>query len=231
MHDNPHSLHHVAAASAAADERAAFLQRTYSWLLAGIFSFAATLWAVASIPQAQELAINIYRGGPLLFIAILFGAGFVVHRVAEKSPINVVAYFAYTVLFGLLLAPPVLYYAATGANILTQAALVTTLVFSGLTAFVFLSGRDFSFLRGALAIGLFALIGVSIAGWLFGFNTGLWGSAAGVLLFSGYILYDTSRILRHYPTTAHIPAAIALFVSVILLFQNLLHLLGSLNND
>ena len=48
-----------------------------------------------------------------------------------------------------------------------------------------------------------------LAGWLFGFHLGLWFSVLGVLLFSGYVLYDTSRILHHYPTDAHVPAAIA----------------------
>ena len=76
-----------------------------------------------------------------------------------------------------------------------------------------------------------AMVGLLIAGFMFGFELGLWFSVLGVLLFSGLVLYDTSRILHHYPTTAHVPAAIQLFVALIMLFQYVLLLLLSLNRD
>jgi FtsH-binding integral membrane protein len=151
--------------------------------------------------------------------------------VARTHPINLIAYFAYAIFFGLVLAPLVLFAAETSPTVLTQASIVTLLVFSGLSAYVFVSGKDFSFLGGVLAIAALAMVGVLVAGLLFGFAIGLWFSVLGVLVFSGYILYDTSRILHHYPTDAHVPAAIELFVSLILLFQHVLNLLLSLNRD
>ncbi|MCC6673246.1 MAG: US12 family protein [Planctomycetes bacterium] len=216
------------AAEAPVAERAVFLQKTYALLLAGIFVFAGTLWAVPNVPVVGELAARLWsnRWIPLV---VLFGAAFLVHAVAEKRPINLVVYFAYAFLFGLILAPLVLITASGpgGAAVLTQASIVTAMVFTGLTGYVFLSKRDFSFLGGALAIGLFALIGIGLAGMIFGFEAGLWYSVAGVVLFSGYVLYDTSRILHHYPTTAHVSAAIVLFVDVVLLFKHLLILLSN----
>ncbi len=218
------------AALAAADARAAFLQRTYSLLLAGVFCFAATLWAAANVQAVTQLAVGLYKGGPLVCLLVLFGGGFAVRAVAQRHPINLVAYFAYTFLFGLLLAPLVLTVAAQAPEVLTQASIVTLLVFSGLTAYVFVSRKDFSFLGGALAIAAFGMLGLIVAGILFGFAPGLWFSVLGVLVFSGYILYDTSRILHHYPVNAHVAAAIELFVSLILLFQYILRLFLS-NRD
>src|SRR5690606_26522836 len=93
------------------------------------------------------------------------------------------------------------------------------------TIYVFASGKDFSFLGGALAIALFGLLALGIGGWLFGFELGVWYSIGGALLFSGYILYDTSRILLHYPPTAHVSAAIVLFTDVVILFKHVLMIL------
>jgi hypothetical protein len=45
------------------------------------------------------------------------------------------------------------------------------------------------------------------------------------------VLYDTSRVLHHYPTTAHVRAAIELFVSLIILFQYVVMMLVNLNRD
>lgn len=228
---NPYTHAIASAARAPAEARAAFLQRTYQLLLAGVASFAATIWAAGNWEPLTNVMIGLYRGGPLLFMVIILGAGFGVRMVAYRSPINVVAYFAFTVLFGLLLAPMVLSIAATQHGVVTQAAMVTLLVFSGLTAYVFVSGKDFSFVGGALAIGLFAMIGIGLAGWLFGFHVGLWYSVAGVLLFSGYILYDTSRVLHHLPVNGHVAGAIELFTSIVLLFMHVLRLLSALNRD
>ena len=231
MNHNPYATESVAAISAAAEERATFLQRTYLMLLAGVGVFAGTIWAADNVPAIQNLAIGLWRTHPLLVVALLFGAGFGVRAVANKHPINLVAYFAYAFFFGLLLAPASLYAAEFAPDVLSQAVVVTLLVFSGLTAYVFVSGKDFSFLRGALAIAALLLFAVLIGGILFGYTMGLWMSVAFVALYAGFILYDTSRILHHYPTNAHVPAAIELFVSLIMLFQWILNLLLSMNDD
>ena len=228
---NPYATGGIPAAHAAAEARATFLQRTYSLLLAGVLCFTATLWATANIEPVRQMAIGLFSMNPILWIIVVLGAGFGVRAVANTYPINLVAYFAYTFLFGLILAPAVLFAADAMPSVLTQAALLTVPVFTGLTAYVFMTRKDFSFLGGFLWIGLMVMLGLGICGMIFGFSLGLWYSVAGVVLFSGYILYDTSRILHHYPPNAHVAAAIELFVSLILLFQHILHLLMSLNRD
>lgn len=228
---NPYAVHTIAAAADSADARATFLQKTYTLLMLGVAVFAGTLWASANVPAVQELAIGLYRMGWLVMMLILFGVFYGVRALATKYPINLVAYFGLAFFFGLLLAPMVLSVAAVKPDVLTQAVIVTLLVFSGLTAYVFVSGKDFSFMGGALSIGVMAMIGILLAGWLFGFDLGLWFGVLGVVVYAGFVLYDTSRVLHHYPVTAHVPAAIELFTSLVMLFQYVLYLLMSLNND
>lgn len=220
---NPYTLQHlVSAADAPVTERLAFLQRTYGLLLAGILCFAGTLWAAGNVESVSNLAAALWGTNRWLVIVLILGGSWAVHSLADKYPINLVAYFTYAFMFGLLLAPIVLYAAHSQPMVLAQASILTTFVFVGLTAYVFFTRKDFSFLGGALSIGLFAMIGIAIAGMIGGFQMGLWYSLFGVVLFSGYVLYDTSKVLHHYPTNRHVSAAIVLFVDVVLLFKYIL---------
>jgi FtsH-binding integral membrane protein len=226
---NPYAMNQaVPAAQAAVAERAAFLQRTYTWLLMGILGFCATMWSVETVPFMQQLSFSI-ASNPLIAIVLMIGGAWAVHAVAERAPINAFAFAAYVVLFGLLIGPWVMIAGSQGGSIVTQAAMITSVIFLGLTIYVFISGKDFSFLGGVLSIVLFAMLAIALCAWLFGLNVGVWFSILGAMLFSGYILYDTSRILLHYPTTAHVAAAAVLFVDVVLLFKYILMML--MNRD
>jgi FtsH-binding integral membrane protein len=108
----------------------------------------------------------------------------------------------------------------TPLPVIPAAAVTTLIMFAGMTAIVFLTKKDFSFLGsflGIAAIGAFALIVVSI---LFGAGglLGVWFCWAMVVLACGYILYYTSNILHQYRTDQYVAAALALFASVALLF-------------
>ncbi len=210
-------------------ERALFLQRTYSWLLGGIVLFAATLWASINVEGVREVMMAL-RVNIFLAFAIIIGISFAMRAVATKYPINALVYALTTVVYGLLIGP--LVYMATQTpgleGTVEAASMMTALVFLGLTLYVFMSGKDFSFLGGALTIAVVALIAVGLAGWLLdGFHFGIYYSAAAVIVFAGFILYDTSNILRHYPTNMHIAAAATLFIDVVIMFKHILFLLIS----
>lgn len=111
-----------------------------------------------------------------------------------------------------------------------QAGIVTLAVFAGLTAAVFVTGKDFSFLGPILMVGSFIALGVILAAVLFGFSLGLVFCAAMVALFAGYVIYDTSNILHHYGTSEYVAASMALFGSVAMLFYYILMLLMSVRN-
>jgi FtsH-binding integral membrane protein len=116
-------------------------------------------------------------------------------------------------------------------EILTQAIVITLAIFVGLTLVVFLTKKDFSFLRGALVIGSFAAFGFILAGALFGFSLGALFSLFMVLLMAGYILYETSVIMKDFPPTMYVAAAMMLFSTVVTLFWYVLELVMSANRD
>ena len=112
-----------------------------------------------------------------------------------------------------------------------MAAMITTLVFAGLTAFVFVTGADMSGWGKYLALGGMIAMGAIAAGIICGFSLGLWFSALMVALASAYILYDTSNILHHYDTRQHVAASLALFASVVLLFWYVLRIMMMFASD
>lgn len=115
-------------------------------------------------------------------------------------------------------------------SILMQAVVITLAIFIGLTLVVFITKKDFSFLRGALVICSFAAIGLVLASILFGFSMGALFSAFIVLLMAGYILYETSVILTRFPPTMHVLAALVLFTTIATLFRAILNILISLRD-
>jgi FtsH-binding integral membrane protein len=115
---------------------------------------------------------------------------------------------------------PLLYIAVyySSPDVLPTAAFITGALFVGLTATVFMTKKDFSFLGSILTIGGFVALGLIVAGTIFGFTLGLAFSGGMILLAAGAILYDTSKIMRTYNTDNYVGASLALFASVALLF-------------
>ena len=113
-----------------------------------------------------------------------------------------------------------------GGGVIASAAVLTGLAFVGLTLIAWQTRKDFTFLGGLLRwAGILAL--VAIAGSVFfGLNLGMWFSLAMVALAGGAILYDTSKIIRYWPSDRPVGAALELFASVALMFWYLLRLLS-----
>jgi FtsH-binding integral membrane protein len=114
---------------------------------------------------------------------------------------------------------------AGASKVLFQATGITAAIFLGLTATVFVTKKDFSFMRGALSIATIAIFGIGLLSVLFGFSMGMLYAGAIVLLMAGYILYETSTIMRTFPPTHHVAAALMLFGTVATLFRAILSLL------
>jgi modulator of FtsH protease len=157
---------------------------------------------------------------------------FVLPRTANSSA-GIAVVFAFTGLLGLSLGPTLLYYLqfSNGGQIVTQALGGTAVVFFALSGYVLTTKKDFSFMRGMLVAGLVVVIVAMVGGIvasMFGveitaFSLAL--SAAIVLLMSGFILYDTSRIVNGGETN-YIMATTGLYLNIYNLFLALLHLLG-----
>lgn len=120
---------------------------------------------------------------------------------------------------------------AAALEILLQAIGITLAIFIGLTLVVFITKKDFSFLRGILVVASFGVLGIIFVSLIFGFTLGALFSGFMIFLMAGYILYETTTIMKDYPPTAHVAAAMMLFSTVVTLFWYVLRLLMQLRSD
>jgi FtsH-binding integral membrane protein len=223
------------AADAAADARAGFIRRTYLHLFGAIIAFMALETVFLTVEPLRIGIVQLVAGN--WWIALIgFMAVSWVARWWASSGANPVLQYAGLGLYTLaeaVIFVPILFFAThfAGPTVVPTAAFLTLLIFGGLTVTVFVTGADFSFLRGALVIASLLAVGAVFANVFFGFGLGVWFSAAMIGLMSGYILYDTSNVLHHYRTDQHVAASLALFASVATLFWYVLRLLMSLSDD
>lgn len=141
------------------------------------------------------------------------------------------AMLTFTGLSGLGLGPTLSHYINLpgGSATVLSAALITTAVTLALKAYVYKTGKDFSRLGGFLFAGLIVVLLAAIAA-LFIPAMQAMVSAAGALLFSGFILYDTSRLVRGEEDN-YVMAAVSMYLNVLNLFLSILQLLGLSSND
>ena len=118
-------------------------------------------------------------------------------------------------------------YATSDPYVIEKAGIVTLGLFLGITATVFLTRTDFSFLGPILAIGGFAALGFIVASAIFGFTLGNVFAFVMVAFAGTAILYQTSNVLHRFRTDQHVAAALVLFASVALLFWYILRIFSS----
>lgn len=215
-------------------ERAAFIRRTYGHLAGAILAFIGLEAYMIHSPIAEMLLkVMAMRFGWLMILGGFIILGRLASGLASSSTSQSVQYAGLTlyVIAESIIFAPLLYLAMyySTPDVIPTAGILTLGIFGGLTLVVFTTKKDFSFLGSILAIGGFIALGLIVCAVIFGFNLGLVFSAAMVLLASGAILYDTSRIMNHYSTNQHVAASLQLFASVALLFWYVLRILMSLN--
>ncbi|MED3625216.1 Bax inhibitor-1/YccA family protein [Neobacillus thermocopriae] len=196
--------------------------RTFALSLA--FAFVGTMAGVF-VPPALFLPLAI-----LEFVMILAAVFF-----RRKKAISYSFLYIFTFISGITLYPIVAYYASTaGANVVVMAFATTAVVFSGVAIYAAKSKRNFSFLGGFLLAALLALVAISIFNIFFPLSsTGMLAySFIGVLVFSGYVLFDVSR-MKHYGVSAEeVPLmALSLYLDFINLFVSILRIFGILSSN
>ena len=210
------------------DARAAFLTRTYAHLLGAILAFAGIEVFLFSSGLAQPMAEAMIGTNWLLVLGAFMVVGWLASSTAARAvsrPAQYAALAAYVAAYAVLFVP-LLYVAevSVGGGVIASAGWVTILGFSALTAVVFFTGKDFSFMGGMLKwLGIVAIL-LIVASVLFGFGLGTWFSVAMIGFAGAAILYDTSNVLHHYPEDRYVAAALALFGSVALMFWYVLRL-------
>jgi uncharacterized protein len=234
-----------AVATLGVSDRVAFLRRTYAHLGAALLCWAALTAVFMKVTTEMSLHFSAWvlsDGGSCLVVMVAFMAvGYLSERLATSDSSKGLQYLGLglTVAAWSVMLQPLLwlvvYRSAGGMRydataLLLQAALLTGAIFIGLTLTVFLTRKDFSFMRGALTVASFAALGVILASIAFGFSLGMLFCAAMILLMAGYILYQTSQIMAHFRPTQHVAASLMLFSTVASLFWYVVRLLMSARN-
>ncbi len=225
----------VLVAEASQNERAKFIQRTYIHLAGAVAAFVLLEFALLNSPLA-EMIFNLIAANRFMWLAVLGGfalLGWLARELASRTSSLQSQYMGlglYVVAEAIIFVP-LLFIAInfSGPSVLPNAVVLTGALFAGLTAIAFTTNKDFSFLRGALTMGGFLILGVILCSVLFNFSLGLWFSLAMVVFAGAAILYDTSNIIHHFSTEQYVAASLELFASVALLFWYILQILMSLN--
>lgn len=231
-----------------AASRSGFLKRVYGFFTTSIlFSAIGALVALNVGAASSEHFVKIagkltpvpplvaYFGNHYIIAAlIMFGVVFGASMVRHVKGLNVLALFGMASVIGVVIAPTL--FAATiragaggtlSSSPIRDAFILSTVGFAGLTGYALVSGRDFSFMRGALTMGIFVVIGASLLNLFLGSSVmGLAISSVAVLLFGAFVLYDTSRLL-HSDEDDAIGGAIQLYLNFLNIFLSLLRILSA----
>jgi modulator of FtsH protease len=213
-----------AVAYSSGNDVSAVLRNTYM-LLAVTLGWSAVTAYLGTMVKMGGLA---YLGLVVLGFMALFAT-----MALRNSGWGLVAVMAFTGIEGFSLGPVLNHYLgmAGGSQTIATAAALTGTAFTVLSGYVLITRKDFSFLGGMLFVGLVLLLLASMVSMIFhvpGMQLAL--AAVSALIFSGYILYDTSEIV-HGGETNYILATVNLYLDILNLFLALLRLVGATSDE
>ena len=205
----------VPVSSLDSEARAAFLIRTYLHLFGAIVAFT----ILEALFLATGLALPI--AGALLGTSwlLVLGGFVVVSWLASHAAHAAESLTAQYSALGLFVVAQL-----SAPGVIESAALVTLLSFGLLTAVTVWSRQDLSFLGGILRWAFVMALALIVAGAVFGFQLGTYFSVAMIGLAGAAIIYDTSKVMHHYPDDRYVAASLELFASVALMFWYVLRL-------
>jgi FtsH-binding integral membrane protein len=212
------------AATAGLSERVSFIRKVYALFFVGI------LFAIGGVMLGflfPPLMIGVLQHPWITFFALMGGV-ILAQAVRHQPGINLLALFGFTSMTGVMISPLLYLIGRQNPISIVEAGVLSVGIFGGLTAYVFISKRDFSFLGGMVTTGLIVVVLASLLNIFLGSGgLGFAIAAACLLLFAGFILYDTSNIIRRYPTNEYVAGALSLYLDAFNLFLALLRILNS----
>lgn len=219
----------------APDTRARFIRRTYAHLAMALLAFVGLEWLLLQF-EATYVYTEKVLSMPFGWLGVL-GAFMLLAWVARgmahsaSRGVQYLGLFLYVAFEAVIFVPMVLLAVVyVGPGVLVQAGLMTLLLFAGLTATVFITRKDFSFLKSILTIGFFIAMGLIACSFFFSIDLGTWFSVAMIAFAAGAILYDTSKVMNDYNEDQYVGASLELFASIALLLWYVLRLLISLRD-
>ncbi len=169
---------------------------------------------------------------PILMLVIFIGMPFVIHRIRNSAwalPVT----FLFTAFMGYVLGPILSAYLGlpNGPQIVMGAFSTTAAMFLGLSGYALVTRHNFSFMRGFLMVGLVVTLGAIIVNLFMQLPAlSLTISTIAVILMSGMILYDTSRMV-HGGENNYIMMTVSLYANIYVLFVHLLNLFSLTSSD
>lgn len=215
-----------------AESRLSFLQKVYSLFLLGLATASAGAFLTLSNQAFAAAVLSHY----IIGLVVYFGVFFLCMAVRKTPGVNILALLGFTFVSGVFITPALLFAAMQAGGsfgVVYEAAAITGSIFIGLTAYTFISRKDFSFLAGAVTIGLFAVLGLGLLLMVLSlFHVDVAGANLALawvcsVLFSLFILYDTSRIMRTHQTDEYVSAALSLYLDFLNLFLAILRILSN----
>lgn len=216
----PTQIASIRSASAAVTSTNKLIRNTYT-LLAMTLLFSAVTATLSVLLRMPPMTYLVSVG---IAIALMW---LVLPRTAQSaSGIGVV--FAITGLLGFALGPILGMYLKLphGPQLVATALGGTGIIFLGLSGYALTTRRDFNFMGGFLFVGMLVVLGASLANIFLAIPAmSLAVSAAVVMLMSGFILFDTSRMVNG-GIDNYIVATVQLYMNIFNLFVSLLQILG-----
>ena len=206
------------------------LRNTY--LMLGLTMIPTVIGAMVGVNTNFSFLAQSPVMGPLVMLAVMMGLMFAVNA-TRNSVAGIGLLFVFTFVAGWWLGPMLQYalHLKNGGQLITTAASATGLIFFALAGYATVTRKDFSFMQNFLFVGLILLVVASIANLFFAIPAAsLAISAAGVLLFSGFILFDISRIV-HGGETNYVTATLMVYLNIYNMFTSLLQLLMAFSGE
>lgn len=228
-----------AVATLGVSERVTFLRKTYAHLAGAIAVFVAleyllldaggVLYNSITVPWMQLVQANW-----IVVIVMFMGAAWIANKWATSDTSRGKQYLGlglYILAEALIFVPLLMIATLYHPGAIMDAAVLTLFLFGGLTATVFITKKDFSFMRGALSLAGFGALGLIVLSSFGAFELGTVFTGAMILLACGYVLFYTSAVLHDYRPTQYVAASLALFAAIALLFYYILMFIMSLSRD
>jgi modulator of FtsH protease len=209
------------------------LSQTRNKVLKNTFALLSLTLLFSGLMAAVSIAVN-----PPHFISMVTSLAalvliwFVLPRTANSGA-GVAVVFAITGLLGFGLGPMLNAYLhmANGSHIIMTSLGGTGVIFLTLSGYALTTKRDFSFLGGMLMVGMIVVLIAAIANIFLHMPVmSLVISSVVILLMSGFILFDTSRIVNGGETN-YVLATVSLYLSIYNIFISLLQILGITSNN
>jgi FtsH-binding integral membrane protein len=220
------------ALQAAGQARLSYVRKVYSYFGLGLLAAAA-----GSLISMNSGIVYSIAAHPIIAVIAFIATFFFATASANNQSRALPALLLFTFVNGTFISPLLYaiasgYIKGTGPGLIYNALFLTILIFAALTTYVFISKKDFSYIGATLTIGIFMVFGALLVNmFVQSSSLDLALSIIIVILFSGFVLFDTSRILKRAHEIPPTLGALSLYLDFMNIFLALIRILGGGRRD